>query len=1087
MLTLSSIEKVRDAVKIEDVIAARGIKLKREGAGLVCLCPFHKEKSPSLHISTEKNLWNCFGCGAGGDAITFVRNYEGCDFEQAITLLAEQFHVTIEHSTEPLSEEDRRQALKTELMRNSMDTVQQYYAANLWRTDIPECVEALKYARERWHDDEFIRTQGIGYSINDWQHLISYAHTRNIGASLLSDMGVAKQSEKGHYYDFFRGRIMIPIKNRSSRTIAFTARIVPEQAKNDTPKYLHNANTLIFKKDETVFGINIAARAAARMGKCYLVEGAPDALRLHSLNIENAVACLGAEWTDGQFAVIKSITSKICFIPDADLPPQTIVEPLDKYGTGIRKVIAAGKRALSKGFHVLVKEIPLGEATDKTTKKKVPCKQDPDDYFTTHDKFSSTMEEDFIIWYADKILDKTQATSVNNAAVAEIADLICYTDIDSEIALYIERLHSILPGKDAWKKAIDAARTKRAQQAMSKDSKQFSDLKKYGFVERDHGYWTTAKGGKMIQWSNFVLQPLFHVRGINTAIRLYRITNEDNVSMIIEFKQEDLNTLARFKNKVECLGNFVWLAKDDQLTQLKTYLYRETESADLITQLGWQKKGFYAFANGVHYNNQWYPVDRQGIIRLPDKGTFYIPAFSEVYENDEDDTYAFERTFVHLDYSTISLYDIVHKMLTVFGENAMVAFAFLLAALFRDVVTAETKTFPMLNLFGPYGSGKSELCHSLMAFFIVDNAPVNLRTSSLPFIAMAVGACSNALIHLDEFKNDIDPEKVEFLKGIWDGVGRNKINIDRSNGRESSRVNSGVLVAGQEISSKDPALLSRFLLLPFGRNAFDADEKRLYDDLQRTRKRGCTHLTLQLLKFRAEFEQTFRYHYREISKQVSEQLSDTVETRIMVNWVIPLASFRSMEKYISVPFTYEQLYSVSVKLLVDQSEKSRNTNEMAQFWRGFTQLVTKGRIYENGDYRIKKKSWVRVKTGPKSSVKRILNKDTIMVVFKFDRVYDEYARYCAIHRFDIPNKESLKQYIISAQNFLGIIPCQRFAVMINGVLQYDVEPTETTKGVIAEHVTEAFCIDYELTAENFEFNLPSKKIVLPPKDDDDED
>lgn len=1087
MLTLSSIEKVKDAAKIDEVISARNIKLRRVGADLVCLCPFHKEKSPSLHISTEKNLWNCFGCGAGGDAIKFVRDYEGCDFEQAITILAEQFHVAIEHSADPLSEEERRQALQMELMRNAMDTVQQYYASNLWRTDKPECVEALNYARERWGDDSFIRTQGIGYAINDWKDLISFAHTRNIAPTLLVDLGLARQGEKGGYYDFFRGRIMIPIKNRSGRVNAFTARIVKSIANDNTPKYLHNANTLIFKKDESLFGINLAARAATRMGKCYLVEGAPDALRLHYLGIDNAVACLGADWTDGQLSLLKKITSTLCFIPDADVPSQTIVEPLDKYGTGIRKVIAAGKKAISKGFHVLVKEIPVGEATDKATKKKMPCKQDPDDYFRTNERFSSTKEDDFIVWYADKILDKSQATSANNAAMAEIADLICYTDIDSEISLYIESLNAILPGKDAWKKSIDAARTLRTQQDLSQDGKSFSNLKQYGFVERGHGYWTTAKGGKMIQWSNFVLKPLFHVRGINTAIRLYRITNEDNVSMIVEFRQEDLNTLARFKNKVECLGNFVWLAKDDQLTQLKTYLYRETESADLITQLGWQKKGFYAFANGAYFNNRWYPVDNQGIIRLPDRGTFYIPAFSEVYENDENDTYAFERTFVHLDYSTISLHDIVQKMVTVFGDNAMVAFAFLLAALFRDVVTAETKTFPMLNLFGPYGSGKSELCHSLMAFFIVDNAPVNLRTSSLPFIAMAVGACSNALIHLDEFKNDIDPEKVEFLKGIWDGVGRNKINIDHNNGRESSRVNSGVLVAGQEISSRDPALLSRFLLLPFGRNAFNADEKRLYDDLQRTRKRGCTHLTLQLLKFRSEFEQTFRFHYRDISKDISLELSDTVETRIMVNWVIPLAAFKSMEPYISVPFTYDKLRDVSIRLLVEQSEKSRNTNEMAQFWRGFTQLVTKGKIYEDGDYRVKTKSKIRVKIGPKQSTLKYLKTDTIVVLFKFDRVYDEYARYCTLHRYDVPNKESLKQYIISAQNFIGIVPSQRFALMINGVQQYDVQPTDTSKGKITEHVTEAFCIDYELTREQFEFTLPSRHIALPPKEDDDED
>ena len=118
-----------------------------------------------------------------------------------------------------------------------------------------------------------------------------------------------------------------------------------------------------------------------------------------------------------------------------------------------------------------------------------------------------------------------------------------------------------------------------------------------------------------------MLHPLFHIKDNQSALRLFEIENEHGQKAIIEFKQEDLVSLTKFKQKVESLGNYVWLAKEEQLTRLKLYLYQTTETAELITQLGWQKKGFFAFGNGVFNENKWQPVDNFGIARLGEKGT----------------------------------------------------------------------------------------------------------------------------------------------------------------------------------------------------------------------------------------------------------------------------------------------------------------------------------------------------------------------------------------------------------------------------------------------------------------------------------
>ena len=140
----------------------------------------------------------------------------------------------------------------------------------------------------------------------------------------------------------------------------------------------------------------------------------------------------------------------------------------------------------------------------------------------------------------------------------------------------------------------------------------------------------------------------------------------------------------------------------------------------------------------------------------------------------------------------ISLRDYAVKLIDVFGDNAKVGICFLLATLFRDVVAGFTKAFPILNLFGPVGSGKSELGHSLMSFFIIDNTPPNIQNSTVPAMGEIVAQCANALVHIDEYKNGIDYLKIEFLKGLWDGSGRSRMNWEEKK-REITSVDCGVL------------------------------------------------------------------------------------------------------------------------------------------------------------------------------------------------------------------------------------------------------------------------------------------------------
>ena len=262
--------------------------------------------------------------------------------------------------------------------------------------------------------------------------------------------------------------------------------------------------------------------------------------------------------------------------------------------------------------------------------------------------------------------------------------------------------------------------------------------------------------------------------------------------------------------------------------------------------------------------------------------------------------------------SSISLRDYVTQLMTVFGDNAKIAFAFLLATLFRDVITSQTKFFPILNIFGPKGSGKSELGHSLMSFFINENTPPNIQNSTLPALADAVAQCANSLVHLDEFKNTIDLDKREFLKGLWDGTGRNRMNMDKDKKREVTKVNSGIIVSGQEMATADIALFSRFIFLSFPKSEFSTEAKQRFQALLDIRKRGCTHLTLEILSHRLQFESGFREAYNRAFDDLRDALQNhQIEDRILRNWVVPLAAFYALRDVLDMPYTYNVKQSAS--------------------------------------------------------------------------------------------------------------------------------------------------------------------------------
>ena len=258
---------------------------------------------------------------------------------------------------------------------------------------------------------------------------------------------------------------------------------------------------------------------------------------------------------------------------------------------------------MSLGFNITVKEIPIG---------KDHSKNDPDSFCKSWHILNNIEEEDFVVWYANKLIVDNATQEQKTQAVMTIADLIAKIDDELKQSMYIDLLVKTLPGRVMWKNAIRAAK-KRLEEARlkEKNNEEAEVYERFGFHIQHNCYFSVGEDGKRQQWSNFIMKPLFHIKDTIMAKRIYLLINEDGVEETIELKQEDLVSLSKFRQRVESMGNFIWNASDKQLQRLKQHLYSFTDSAVEIVQLGWQRQGFFAFGNGI-FDTEWHPVDDLG-------------------------------------------------------------------------------------------------------------------------------------------------------------------------------------------------------------------------------------------------------------------------------------------------------------------------------------------------------------------------------------------------------------------------------------------------------------------------------------------
>lgn len=308
------IEKVRNESDIVDVISEY-IQLTKRGRNWFGLCPFHGENTPSFSVSEDKQIFHCFGCGAGGNVITFVMDIENVSFPEAVSKLGERIGIQVDIQNSSVDKPSRHYSQKEENMIEAHQFVAEVYHHLLMNTEDGE--KALNYLLKRGFTRENIESYGIGWSLPSWDSITTLLTRKGFSLDEMVECGLIIQKENDHtYFDRFRGRVMFPIRNEFGKVIAFSGRIL--DSKESEPKYLNSPESPIFRKSEVLFNLDKARTSIRKKRQVILMEGFMDVLSANRAGIDNAVATMGTSLTKEHITRLKRLVEKTVICYDGD-------------------------------------------------------------------------------------------------------------------------------------------------------------------------------------------------------------------------------------------------------------------------------------------------------------------------------------------------------------------------------------------------------------------------------------------------------------------------------------------------------------------------------------------------------------------------------------------------------------------------------------------------------------------------------------------------------------------------------------------------------------------------------------------------
>lgn len=347
MIDRITIDKIRSAANIYDIVK-EFVTLKKAGANYKGLCPFHDEKTPSFIVSPSKQLFKCFSCGEGGDAVGFIMKHEQMTYPEALKWIAKRYGIEVREKEE--TEEEKKESSEREAMFAANQWARDYFTDTLYN-NVEGVAIGMAYFRARGFRDDIIKKFQLGFCLPERDAMAQAALKRGYAEEYLVKTGLCVKTEDGKLLDRYHGRVIFPVHTISGRVVAFGGRVLNTEKQKNVGKYVNSPESSIYNKSHELYGLYLAKHAITKHDRCFLVEGYTDVISMHQAGIENVVSSSGTSLTVGQIRLLRRFTHNITLLYDGD-------------AAGIKASLRGIDLLLAEGMNIKVVLLPEGEDPD---------------------------------------------------------------------------------------------------------------------------------------------------------------------------------------------------------------------------------------------------------------------------------------------------------------------------------------------------------------------------------------------------------------------------------------------------------------------------------------------------------------------------------------------------------------------------------------------------------------------------------------------------------------------------------------------------------------------------------------------------
>lgn len=1054
MIKSESIDQLKSQLDIVEVVR-HYVDLKKKGSTWMACCPFHEERSPSFSVNDKEGYYKCFGCDAKGDAIKFVMEHESLEFADAIKELAKLYNFTLEFTKEKQDPIRGKKEKALELTQGAL---------SIYNKKLAKDKKAQEYLQGRGLSGEDCVTWDIGFVPKEFDNVKKFAIEKGL-MDVGIDIGII--NEKGEkIYDMFVNRITIGVRNKQGHLIGFGARAFGE---NDV-KYINSKSSYIYDKSANLYGIDKAYKSINKFKTAVVVEGYFDVISAHKAGLDVTVGVNSKSVSEQQARQLAKMCETVILAFDNEL------KTIDDMIKGYRLLIAAGCDDVYiyqypdgvNDFDDCAKagylDKPLGEI------RKDDCKA----------AFSWMVE----------ILKKRAGKDFKavEGAIDAVCDVIALHASEFYQGKLVDMAQQIMKEpKKVFKDKLSLARMavsgqgdaqsaageipEDAQFRLPKgvDTQFFMEHGYYGLQNGlDSGYYfNQGKSDKPQRISNFVMTPLFHLYSLNSEENK-RIVSVHNGfgerQKIMEIRSDDMVSADKLKNVMAREGNYLFYGATPQLMRINTVIMQKFPKCWELSTLGWQKEGFFAFANKVYHNDNLVDYDKMGIVKIDDV-YYYSPSCSDIYKDIRSDSDAYKNDReINFCPSPIELTQWMSLLQNVYGNHARLGIAYCLLTAFRDIIFSIDNNCPHLYAYGQSQSGKSKFIDSLCAMFYKRINAYNLNSGTNASFSAHMSRYSNCPAPFNELEEKtIKEDWFQVLKTAYDGEGRKRMDMTMKGKIEEQEIKSTIMLIGQYLCTKDDnSLLSRSIILPFHKKKHTTDGMEDYTKLKNFEEQGMNELLIEVLKLRKHFEEDYYQYFHDGFKMVRSQLQKNevnFNERVARNYTALFACAKlAADNGMVLPFTSEEFLEDILGDIQKLSDLLTNSDSTATFWQRLEEMLAEGEITEGVDFRIITYAEKTIKVTNDGKEKEIFidgSRRFIAMRLK-QKIHSKYLQKCKQvgGEAGLPY-QTLLLYLKKSDYWIG----EKKSVRFDNVAKNAYEPYKTKK---VQSISNAYLLDYDL-------------------------